>query len=186
MKSSATVRRVERSNKHSRSGRAAPKRLLTRLPTDLSSLPIWGSNAARERPMVQSGVLAFRRDEDGQVAVLLVRKPHSKSWGIPKGNAEPHLSFAQNAAKEAFEEAGVKGCIEQQAAGSYRAIKRKYGLKLVIEVHVYRLEVSKTAKKWPEKGEREIKWCSPHEAAILLREPVLAELCFRLDGEKTG
>jgi 8-oxo-dGTP pyrophosphatase MutT (NUDIX family) len=130
--------------------------------------------------MLQSGVLALLRLENGEIAVLLVRKKHSKSWGIAKGNAEPHLSLAENAAKEAFEEAGVKGRIEPRAAGTYRAVKRKYGLKLVVEVCVYFLEVLETTTKWAEKGEREIKWCSPREAAILLHEPLLAELCNRL------
>ncbi len=185
MKSSATVRRLERPKKHSQSARAAPKRLPTRLPSDLSGLPISGSEAARTRALVQSGALAFRRLENGQVAVLLVKKPHSKNWGIPKGNAEPYLNLSQNAAKEAFEEAGVRGCIEPQTVGSYRATKRKYGVKLVVEVYVYRLEVFEMAKKWPEKGEREIKWCSPREAAILLHEPFLAELCGRLNTEET-
>jgi 8-oxo-dGTP pyrophosphatase MutT (NUDIX family) len=158
---------MERPKKRSQSDRAAPMRVLTRWPADLSSLPISGSEAARTRPLV-------------------VKKPHSKNWGIPEGNTEPHLNFAQNAAKEAFEETGVNGRSKPQTAGSYRAVKRTHGLKLVIEVYVYLLEVFRTARKWPEKGEREIKWCSPREAAILLREPVLAELCSRLDRKGTG
>jgi len=136
--------------------------------------------------MLQSGVLAFRRLANGEVAVLLVKKPHSTSWGILKGNAEPHLTLAENAAKEAFEEAGVKGRIEPLAAGTYRAVKRKYGLKLVVEVCVYLLEVTETAGTWPEKDEREIQWCSPREAAILLHEPLLAELCSRLVALETA
>jgi len=180
MKSSAKVVRGRVSTAENSQSALVPKKLRVRLATDLSNLPILGSEAASAQPLVQSGVLAFRRLDDGEVAVLLVKKPNSNHWGIPKGNAEPHLTRAENAAKEAFEEAGVKGRIEPHSAGTYRAVKRMYGLKLVIEVSVYFLEVFETAKKWPEKGAREIKWCSPREAAMLLREPLLTELCGRL------
>ena len=91
-----------------------------------------------------------------------------------------HLSLADNAAKEAFEEAGVTGHVRQRAAGTYRAVKRVSGRQIVIEVCVFLLEVTGTARKWPEQGEREIKWCSPQEAIRLLREPLLIELCARL------
>lgn len=163
-----------------RAQRTGPRPAPPRLPADLSHLPILGTEAARSAPLPQSGALAFRRLENGEMAVLLVRKRHSKNWGIPKGNAEPHLGLAENAAKEAFEEAGVTGRIEPRAAGTYRAVKRIYGLKVVIEVAVYLLEVFETAESWPEQSEREFKWCSPREAALLVQEPLLAELCGRL------
>jgi 8-oxo-dGTP pyrophosphatase MutT (NUDIX family) len=181
MKNSAkVVRGPERSQKRSQSERAARKRFRALSATDRPDLPILGTEAARKQPLVQSGVLAFRRLENGDVAVLLVKKPRSNNWGIPKGNAVSGLTLSENAAKEAFEEAGVKGRAETHSSGTYRAVKRMYGMKLVVEVSVYLLEVFETATKWPEKGEREIKWCSPHEAAILLHEPLLAELCGRL------
>jgi len=143
-------------------------------------MPLLGSEAGRTRPRLQSGVLAYRRLETGETEVLLVKKLHSQNWGIPKGKAEPHLSLDANAAKEAFEEAGVKGRIQQHATVTYRATKRIYGQKIVIEVFVYLLEVTETAKKWPEKAKRDFKWASPREAATLLREPALVELCLRL------
>jgi NUDIX domain len=59
--------------------------------------------------ILESGVLAFRREENGEPLILLISKRRSKKWGIPKGRAEPYLSLHENAAKEAFEEAGVIG-----------------------------------------------------------------------------
>lgn len=112
--------------------------------------------------------------------MLVVGKRRSRKWGIPKGKAEPELSLSDNAAKEAFEEAGVRGQIGTEPLGTYRALKRVRGLKTVIEVWVYLLEVTETATKWPEKDKREVRWCSPNEAANLLQEPLLAELCRRL------
>lgn len=181
MKSAAKVLRdLDRAKTPGRADATARKKLRILSASDWSNLPILGSEAARTKPLLQSGALAFRRLDDGEIAVLLVKKPRSNSWGIPKGNAEPNISLAENAAKEAFEEAGVTGCIEAYSSGTYRAVKRMFGVKLVVEVSVYLLEVFETAKKWPEKGEREIRWCSPREAAMLLHEPLLAELCGRL------
>jgi 8-oxo-dGTP pyrophosphatase MutT (NUDIX family) len=138
------------------------------------------AEAQRSDPRLQSGVLAYRRLDDGQISVLVVGKRHSKKWGIPKGRAEEHLSLADNAAKEAFEEAGVTGRLRAEPLGTYRAMKRVQGLKTLIEVWVYLLEVTATARHWPEKSERHVKWCSPEEAANLLNEPLLAQLCQRL------
>jgi ADP-ribose pyrophosphatase YjhB (NUDIX family) len=86
-------------------------------------------------PQIQSGVLAYRRQKKG-FEVLLVKKPLSQNWGIPKGKLAEGLSLAENAAKEAFEEAGVKGRIEREAAGSYRAMKRRGDHQILIEVSV--------------------------------------------------
>jgi hypothetical protein len=55
--------------------------------------------------ILESGVLAFRRESNGEPLILLISKRRSKKWGIPKGRVVPHLSFHENAAKEAFEEA---------------------------------------------------------------------------------
>jgi 8-oxo-dGTP pyrophosphatase MutT (NUDIX family) len=56
-------------------------------------------------------VLAYRRFESSEILILAIKKHRSINWGIPKGKVESPLSFAANAAKEAFEEAGVKGRI---------------------------------------------------------------------------
>jgi 8-oxo-dGTP pyrophosphatase MutT (NUDIX family) len=134
------------------------------------------------KPQSQSGVLAYRRLPGGRAEVLLVKKHKSKSWGIPKGRIEPELSPADNAAKEAFEEAGVAGSIHPVPIGTYRALKRVDDLKIVIDVMVYLLEVTSTARTWPEKHKRDLKWCSPQEAVKWLREPILVELCEGLFG----
>jgi ADP-ribose pyrophosphatase YjhB (NUDIX family) len=59
--------------------------------------------------LLEAGVLAYRRQKHGGIEILPVSKRRSKRWGIPKGRVEPHLSFSELAAKEAFEEAGVIG-----------------------------------------------------------------------------
>ena len=62
-------------------------------------------------PQIQSGVLAYRRHKKRGLEILLVKKPLSQNWGIPKGKLAAGLSLSDNAAKEAFEEAGVRGMI---------------------------------------------------------------------------
>jgi ADP-ribose pyrophosphatase YjhB (NUDIX family) len=132
--------------------------------------------------ILESGVLAFRREHNGQPLVLLISKRRSKKWGIPKGRAQPHLSLHENAAKEAFEEAGVIGYIAPSSVGMFRAEKTTINppRKQVIEVWVYLLEVTETLPDWPEKEKRTTRWVSCEAAAQQLREPVLTRLCHRL------
>jgi hypothetical protein len=75
-------------------------------------------------PLLESGVLAFRREENGDQQVLLISRKRSKKWGIPKGKCVPSLNFPENAAKEAFEEAGVLGYVSPFSVGVFRAKKR--------------------------------------------------------------
>jgi 8-oxo-dGTP pyrophosphatase MutT (NUDIX family) len=135
-----------------------------------------------ESPLLESGVLAFRREDNGDPLVLLISRRRSKKWGIPKGKVEPTLTFPETAAKEAFEEAGVIGYISPSSVGMFRAKKRtaKPQLQQTIEVWVYLLEVTETAPDWPERDKRAIRWVTCEAAAQQLREPVLAHLCHRL------
>jgi 8-oxo-dGTP pyrophosphatase MutT (NUDIX family) len=133
--------------------------------------------------ILESGVLAFRRESNGEPLILLISKKRSKKWGIPKGKILPHLGFPENAAKEAFEEAGVIGYISPSSVGMFRAKKRSANPLLeqqIIEVWVYLLQVTETLSDWPEKGKRTTRWVSCEAAAGQLREPVLVNLCHRL------
>lgn len=130
----------------------------------------------------ESGVLAFRRKGNGDPRILLISRRRSKKWGIPKGKVEPTLTFAETAAKEAFEEAGVIGYISPDSVGMFRARKRVGNPQVpqTVEIWVYLLEVVATASDWPERGKRATRWVSCEAAARHLREPVLAHLCLRL------
>jgi 8-oxo-dGTP pyrophosphatase MutT (NUDIX family) len=132
--------------------------------------------------ILESGVLAFRREENGEPLILLISKRRSKKWGIPKGRAEPYLSLHENAAKEAFEEAGVIGNVAPITVGMFRAKKSTADptRKRVIEVWVYLLEVTETLQDWPEREKRATRWVTCEVAARQLREPVLTRLCHRL------
>ena len=134
----------------------------------------------RHPPLLESGVLAYRLDRRGAVRVLVVTTAKGGRWGIPKGRVEPQLSFADNAAKEAFEEAGILGEMAPVAAGMYRAAKRTPTGEIVIEVWVYPMQVTEILADFPERGRRTAKWVTADKAAELLREPFLARLCREL------
>jgi 8-oxo-dGTP pyrophosphatase MutT (NUDIX family) len=132
------------------------------------------------KPRLQSGALAYRVKRHGKVRVLLVRTRRSKRWSIPKGELKPALSMPENAANEAFEEAGVRGEVATASSGMYRTTKRAWYGDAIVEIWVYLLRVSKQLKQFPEKGQREAKWVSCGDAAKMLQEPMLADLCRTL------
>src|SRR5260221_9288863 len=133
------------------------------------------------KPKLQSGVLAYKVAPNGKVRILLVRTTRTKRWSIPKGKARSDLTLAANAAKEAFEEAGVKGEIAPVSAGMFRAAKRAWYGDAIIEIWVYFLKVTNQLKHWPEQGKRQTRWVSCEEAAQVLKEPLLVSLCHQID-----
>lgn len=157
--------------------------LIMPLATEMMSAQQAAPPMSPARPTtLESGVLAFRRESNGDPRVLLISRRRSKKWGIPKGRVVPHLSFRENAVKEAFEEAGVVGHVSPFSVGVFRAEKRRANSPEpeVIEVWIYLLEVAETLSDWPEKDKRATRWVTCEAAARRLHEPVLAHLCHRL------
>jgi 8-oxo-dGTP pyrophosphatase MutT (NUDIX family) len=124
---------------------------------------------------VQYAALPWRRN-DSATEVMLVTSRGTGQWIIPKGwpmkRKAPHIA----AAREALEEAGVVGQIGKEPIGSFSHKKLLKDGHAIVEVKVYSLEVTGQRKTWPEKGERQVRWLSPSEAAKTVREPVLAEM----------
>jgi 8-oxo-dGTP pyrophosphatase MutT (NUDIX family) len=119
----------------------------------------------------QSGVVAVRT-RDGAPQVLLVTSNRGKRWVIPKGIVEEGHSPARSAAKEAWEEAGVTGEVSRRMIGRYRY--QKWGG--VCTVLVYRLDVEKTHRDWPEGHVRRRSWLSPAAAAVRVGHPAVARI----------
>ena len=130
--------------------------------------------------LLQSAALPYRLGADGTVEVLLITTRRAGRWNIPKGRIPPGLSLAASAAKEAHEEAGVRGRIAEDAAAFYRSLKRDKSRQIVIDVVVYLLLVEAEEGDWEERGQREARWRSALEAAHLLHEPALSLLCVSL------
>ena len=94
--------------------------------------------------------------------MLLITSRETRRWVIPKGWAEKGVAPHEQAAREAFEEAGLQGEIGVKPIGSYRYLKRLQGGQTVpCRVDVFPLTVDHRLDDWPEKGQREATWLDP-------------------------
>ncbi len=133
----------------------------------------------------QVAALPLRLAKNGAIEILLVTSRDTGRWIIPKGWTSKRIRDCKAAAREAREEAGVKGKILREAIGTYRYIKRELGNGALIEVRVFLLKVSKRCKRWPEKRERRRAWFDIEDAASRVSDPELSILIALLQ-EKNG
>lgn len=113
----------------------------------------------------------------GTLEVLLITTRRTRRWIVPKGWPIPGLAPADCAAHEATEEAGVLGHVDSQALGWFRYEKSlKSGDMMPCRVQLFALEVVSQQRTWPEKMEREQRWCSFDEAMKRVSEPGLRRL----------
>ncbi len=103
----------------------------------------------------QSGVIPVCK---GRVVVITARG--SKRWIIPKGSIDWELSAQESAAKEALEEAGIKGEVLPDEIGTYTYEKLGGSYK----VRLYYMEVTKLKDNWDEKHFRKRKLLTPKQA----------------------
>ncbi len=120
-------------------------------------------------------------EKDGETMVMLVTSRETKRWVLPKGWAEKGLSGPELAAKEAFEEAGLRGEIAAKRVGSYTYEKHlPDGEVLDCRVDIFPLHVTKLLDDWPESRQRERKWFTFAQAAVEVQEGELVILLLRL------
>ena len=110
--------------------------------------------------------------------VLLISSRETGRWVIPKGNVERHESHADCAAREAMEEAGILGQIDDLTLGHYQYFKERR--KALVGVAVFRLTVSDRLTDYREMGQRDEIWLSPADAADLVLEAELKAIFSRL------
>ena len=121
----------------------------------------------------QVAALCWRMSPRG-LEVLLITSRNSKRWILPKGWPQPDLTAAENAAREAFEEAGVTGKVGIQPVGRYHYLKqRREGAGMPVSVDVFALAVTRQVDDWPEKGQRSMIWVALNEAIVKISEPGL-------------
>ena len=86
------------------------------------------------------------------------------------------LSKREVSAREAYEEAGLVGCIAgKRPIGIYHYEKQFAEGGLLCEVWIFLFRVEQQLEDWPEKGQRETRWLDPTEAAALVNEGGLAD-----------
>ncbi|MDZ4134276.1 MAG: NUDIX hydrolase [Paracoccaceae bacterium] len=130
-----------------------------------------------DAPQAQYGALCWRWRDD-QVQVLLITSRETGRWVIPKGWPVKGLSAPASAAREAWEEAGVRGQVLADCLGQYfydKVLDRAATLPPAQPciVAVYPLLVSEMAASFPEQGQRRRKWLHPLTAAGKVAEPGL-------------
>ena len=148
-----------------------PLTLLARLASDMQLM-------FRRPPRQQYAALCYRyKKKSDELEMLLMTSRDTGRWVIPKGWPMSGKLSHEVAAREAFEEAGVRGEVEQTALGSFTYAKvLKDGIKVPCRVQVYPLLVTELAKSFKEKGERKLEWVSCNEAVKRVHEPELRDL----------
>lgn len=125
----------------------------------------------------QLGAICRRAAEDGSTEVLLITTRETRRWSIPKGWTIKGLKPHETAEREAWEEAGVVGKAKKKALGCFSYVKMlKSGRKVASIVQVHLVDTSGMDSNYPEKGQRDLEWLSPFEAASRVAEPELKQL----------
>lgn len=141
----------------------------------LKALAGWSERNGEPRRQV--GVLPLRTLPGGEMQVMLITSRETRRWVVPKGWPMKGLKNYEAAAREAYEEAGLIGRVGRRALGSYFYQKRLKSRDTVLcQVQVFRLEVRKQLKTWPEQHERDCRWFSVPDAAEAVTEAGLAAL----------
>jgi 8-oxo-dGTP pyrophosphatase MutT (NUDIX family) len=127
-------------------------------------------------PRRQVGALCWRRSGKG-LRILLITSRDTSRWVIPKGWTMRNRTEPEAAAREAYEEAGLRGMISDRSLGVYTYLKALgAGRFVTCVVRVYPLEVREMLQVFPETGQRRTKWFEPEKAARRVDEHELAAL----------
>ncbi|KAI8581987.1 hypothetical protein K450DRAFT_230249 [Umbelopsis ramanniana AG] len=104
--------------------------------------------------------------------LLITSSKHEGVWVLhlycfckqPKGGWENDETQAQAAARETWEEAGVRGTITRQI-GTFVETTKKGSAK----AHhcIFEMHINEIMKKWPEKKKRERRWFTFDEALVV-------------------
>jgi len=114
---------------------------------------------------------------DDEVMILLVTSRDTGRWVLPKGNLMVGIAPHRAAAREAEEEAGVRGTIARKPLGRFPYRKWRSAKRFdMAKVDVFALKVTKELGSWKEQGQRERRWFPRDEAAEMVDEPELRVL----------
>ncbi len=133
----------------------------------------------RERPAyyyTQSAVIPYRIDDGGR-KFLVIGSSKNHHWVVPKGIKDPGLTPQASAAKEAWEEAGIRGEVSDSPVGHYKV--DKWGAQCSVDVYAMRVTEVIDTENW-EENHRQRQWLSAKEAAATLKQPELGEMLLEL------
>ncbi|MDH5570921.1 MAG: histidine phosphatase family protein [Gammaproteobacteria bacterium] len=141
--------------------------------------PAANGTECRTRPAyyyTQSAVIPYRIKKN-VLEILIVSSSSNRHWTIPKGIKEPELTPQESALKEAYEEAGVRGQIDNELLGQYKYVK--WGN--ICTVDVYPMEVMEIIDEheW-EESYRSRRWVSAKKAGRMLRYEEVSKMINEL------
>ncbi|MHC2484883.1 NUDIX hydrolase [Rhizobium leguminosarum] len=131
------------------------------------------------RDVAQAGALCYRRTEGGGLDILFVGSRRNGRCGIPKGRVEDGEASSAAALREAFEEAGVVGIVDETVFGSFSYRKDTGPNHYRVAVHL--LQVLGIADEFPEKSIRKTRWFPLKDAARDAAQPGLRTLMSRVE-----
>jgi 8-oxo-dGTP pyrophosphatase MutT (NUDIX family) len=132
----------------------------------------------------QAGALCLRLSATGERQVLLVGSRRNGRWGLPKGHIDAGETSHSAAAREAFEEAGIRGEISDAILGSFLYSKDSSANRYRVIVHL--VTVKSIEDAYPEHGLRPRAWFTFAEAAEAAGHEGLRDLLRGLPGEIRG
>ncbi|MBF9031578.1 NUDIX domain-containing protein [Rhodobacterales bacterium HKCCE3408] len=143
--------------------------------------PLQIGDVPKRETRTQFAALCYRRRKS-DCEVLLLTSLDTKRWIIPKGWPMDGMTPADAAAREAWEEGGVRGHVFDACIGIYSYTKVMQGEPdLPVVVAVFPLEVSRLVDEYPEAGLRKRKWFPPKKAAARVQELELKQLLREFD-----
>jgi 8-oxo-dGTP pyrophosphatase MutT (NUDIX family) len=126
--------------------------------------------------------LPYRFCGKASVEVLLITSRDTGRWIIPKGWPIKGFKPAETAAREAYEEAGVRGRVSGRSLG--RFVYEKWVEDRIAsfpcEVQVFPLLVKTQLKKWPECRQRKVRWLAVPAAAAVIDDGNLRKLILEI------
>lgn len=137
---------------------------------------------------MQCGALCYRfKKKSAAPEMLLITSRDTGRWVIPKGWPMEGKLCHEAAAREAYEEAGVKGKASDVRIGFYIYDKGlNNGLTVECMVQVYPVVVLDMLKNFPEKGSRKLEWVGFEEGAARVAEPMLSSLILSYEQQLLG
>lgn len=112
-------------------------------------------------------------DLEKTIEVLMISSPNRNDLVFPKGGWEDDETVEEAACREALEEAGVKGILNEKPLGvwEFRSKSRQENCCLEggCKGYMFALKVTEELETWPEKENHDRKWLSINEAFELCR-----------------
>ena len=114
----------------------------------------------------QAGCVPYRPTEtDYQILLITTKKGNCT---IPKGIIDPGETPRETAAKEAFEEAGIRGPVEEEVVGTFTY--EKWNEELTVEVYLQR--VDELHDDFDDDHFRQREWLAPANAVKRIRKRI--------------